>query len=982
MNPRPSRLLAATAAACLLAIGLPFTAHADAGLEARDDAVHSYGRGPVVVDVLVNDSYDPAANPVVDSAVVLSAAANIGSRNPLGDVGLAFSLPNSVIADPRIAVDHGRVTVDFGPLEVPDSHTRKAVIRVTVSDDYGQRASSVLTVTESGARADLVTEADEPSHLIEVGIGNSWLFGPADPVETPAVAIRNPGAQGGSLVLRNDRLPLLDDVRFEVVEQPATGRVLPDTDLGYSPGAEIYFAPSRATIDATTFARDGRVEHGPITAESFTYRLCETDGVGCSNVSRVNFDYRLSRGLAAYVAVADVALSRSSPDTFEIDLTEVAAYASGSDEYKSGLDRALDEASSIRPNDDASPFVSHLGGGRYQVTPRALSDLQDQSLAWVARDASGEILATVVVNVRARLQPRFALADDALWVAVGGTGSEPVFSNDPSLDRLTEARRGLLERTWIGERGQLVSVPSVAATRLVDAPTLGEAALDGDLNFSPLAENRFRYRAGSTPGVDTVRYEVCDASPVAYECSRATVRVHVAPLPSAVDDYRTVEPGSVIVPILDNDVFTDIPGGPGRPAFPARVTLGEIPEGVEATLNADRTVTVNVPESARNQEIAIPYSVADFTATPSDAAILLNVSPAVGVPDPGPVATDDAVTVNPEAPPVGVSVLSNDSVGIDPRVSVGDVPDGLTVSLDGNTVNVRASEELAGQTVAFPYSVADADGTASATVYVTVTEPVVEEPVAPDAVDDEVILKPGAPPLSVRVLANDFHGAEPRVTLPLAEAARNAGMSVTVDDGEVLMAADATLAATTLTEPYVLTDASGLSDQANIVVTVLPLDEPEPEPLSPPDAVDDATEVLPGAVRTVRLLANDTWDGKADVSLIERSIPEGLTVDLSPRGRVEVAAADSLEGRTVTFRYRLTDASGLSDVATVTVEVGGSLIVVTGAERSLPEAAASGPLAQAAGAATSPVVMATGGLLSLLGALLLVVARRQSEASR
>lgn len=149
-------------------------------------------------------------------------------------------------------------------------------------------------------------------------------------------------------------------------------------------------------------------------------------------------------------------------------------------------------------------------------------------------------------------------------------------------------------------------------------------------------------------------------------------------------------------------------------------------------------------------------------------------------------------------------------------------------------------------------------------------------------------------------------------------------------------------------------------------------------------AKDDRIEVMPGAPRTFHLLKNDiTGEGVRALPRLIGARPPGLKVELLPDGSAKITATQRLEGRTVTFRYRLdadNDFNGGRDVlstgtpATVTVEVGRSPIIVTGATRALPSAAVTAPSAEASAlGADGPdlawLLLATGAGLVGAGAL-------------
>lgn len=974
---------AATASvAAVLVLGFPVVGHAAAGLEAIDDRVHQYGRGSIEVDVLANDLVDPDAHPKVVDVQVLEAKSGLGIRS--GDV--VSLVGGASLADvPTVAFNRGTVVVTPEYASLPDSATVRVRLRVDIADDFGQRASSILTVSASGPRDQLVARSEVSSRVTDVGIGYSLPGGPSDRVEAPSAFIPfADSALGTGTLWDNDQIPLLSDVRIDVVEQPSDGRIVTETALGYTLNGFVAFQPRPSVIDGASLTDGRRNFQGQVfervsepVDQSFSYRICPADSdTGCSGVATAAFVYRLSEGIVPfYAADEEVSLTPSSAASFNIDLADVvvdAATPFAGNQAKDALYREqrglrFAESVSVAPHalTRTADYVEHVGGTIWKVTPPPLHDRGELRLTWLAKDDAGRTQVVVGVGVTARLQPVFDLADDQVWVAVGGTGSEPVLSNDPDLGRVSTLRYGLLDN-WITDTGGFDRRPGAPRMSLIDEPTLGSASVDG-LDVEPVAESRFRYQAGPVPGVDRIRYSVCDASPVPYDCGKATVTVHVAPLPIAVDDYREVQPGQVTVPVLDNDTFTDVPALPGRDAHPASVLTESI--APVAMVNSDRTVTIDVPESARGTTLRIPYTLRDFTGAPASGAVVLDVTDD-GVTAEGPRAVDDAIAIEPEAAPVAVEVLANDSYGTNPTVSIGVAPAGLTASLENNQIVVAADRSLRCTTIDVPYVLTDDNGSSSAVVHVDVGCPIDTDPAPPDAIDDVIHIQADGTVATMDLLDNDLYFGDPSVVADLAD---EEGLTIDLQpDGTIAVSAAAELAGRTFTRPYKLLDSTGMEDTALVSIVVDELPSP-----GAPVAEDDATTVAPGVERIVDELANDVFSGGALVRLVGQT-PDGLAATVVDEG-ILIEADASLSGQTVRIRYELTDDSGFSDQAYVSVEVTETPVIVTGADRALPTS--DRPETKSDGWAAGLLLPMVGAFAAAVGARALQRRRRTGQAT-
>lgn len=323
------------------------------------------------------------------------------------------------------------------------------------------------------------------------------------------------------------------------------------------------------------------------------------------------------------------------------------------------------------------------------------------------------------------------------------------------------------------------------------------------------------------------------------------------------------------------------------------------------------------------------------------------------------VAAEDDATVTDPGTPVDVDVLANDvftditTDGYnvpDPRtarltVMEGSLPDGVTATVTPQReVRVVAPARYEGQTFSFTYGLADFTGSATAdvTVEVLAGEEPPPPPVAdaPDARDDVLSVLEGDA-ASVDVLGNDDY-TDPATVILIDDAPEGMTADLAADGGLAVTVVEGYEGSETVRLGYGLDDIGG-SDTATVTVNVEMLPEDEPPAVKGPTARDDRESLQTGKPTPVKVLANDRYTGKPKVQVITDSLPKGVRAKVDDKGRVVVTVDRSQAGKPLSFRYRLTDKTGKSDTARVTVVT--PPVIVTGAERDLPTTAAASPAA-------------------------------------
>ena len=397
-------------------------------------------------------------------------------------------------------------------------------------------------------------------------------------------------------------------------------------------------------------------------------------------------------------------------------------------------------------------------------------------------------------------------------------------------------------------------------------------------------------------GTDRFTYVVGDESGLT---AQAAVEVTVLPVndpPQAVDDAaETPENTPVSIAVLAND--SDPDGDP--------LTVVEVSSPAHGTaVVADTGAVVYTPERDYRGPDRFTYVVGDGSGLTAQAAVEVTVQPA----NEPPQAVDDAAET-PEDTPAFIDVLANDSDPDGDTLTVVEVSapaHGTAVVADTGAVEYTPERDYHGSD-RFTYVVGDGSGlTAQAAVEVTVLP--VNDP--PQALDDAAET-PEDTPVTIAVRANDSDGDGDPLALVEASAPAHGSARLT-DTGAVEYTPERDYHGTDRFT-YMVGDGSGLTAQAAVEVTVLPVNDP-------PLALDDAAETPEDTPVTIAVLANDS-DGDGDtLTLVEASAPAHGSARLTDTGAVEYTPERDYHG-TDRFTYMVGDGSGLTAQAAVEVTV-------------------------------------------------------------
>ncbi|HVR66868.1 MAG TPA: Ig-like domain-containing protein, partial [Verrucomicrobiae bacterium] len=427
---------------------------------------------------------------------------------------------------------------------------------------------------------------------------------------------------------------------------------------------------------------------------------------------------------------------------------------------------------------------------------------------------------------------------------------------------------------------------------LIDGPEHGTLQFNADGTFTYTPDADFN-------GVDKFIYQANDG---AVDSNPATVFITVLPVnddPVAVNDtVATDEDVAVIGSVLSND---SDPDGDKLTAL-----LIDDPDNGTLQFDADGTFTYT-PDADFNGTDEFTYQVDDGKGGTATATVTVTVNPV----NDAPVAADDSAITD-EDIAVSGSVLGNDTDPDGDKLTAtlldGPASGTLQFNADG-TYSYTPNADFNG-TDQFTYRADDGKaGSNVATVVITVL-PVNDAPVALDdavTTDEDVAV-------SGTVLGNDNDPDGDKLTALLIDGPAHGALQFNAD-GTFTYTPDAEFNGTDKFT-YQTNDGSVDGNVATVVITVNPVNDP---PIARDDnkATDEDTPVT-GDVR-----GNDfDADGdKLTVQVIDG--PDNGTLQFNADGTITYTPVADFNGIDE-FTYKVNDGTADSNLATVTITVGGT----------------------------------------------------------
>ncbi|SDT89521.1 Por secretion system C-terminal sorting domain-containing protein [Polaribacter sp. Hel1_33_78] len=474
----------------------------------------------------------------------------------------------------------------------------------------------------------------------------------------------------------------------------------------------------------------------------------------------------------------------------------------------------------------------------------------------------------------------------------------------------------------------------------------GTITVDTKSTDSPLDDRIIYTPNNGFIGVDHFYYSITDASGDTA-IAQVTITVTEINTPTAQDDAATVAHGVTIpIDVLSNDSF----------GLDGQATNDALTINVATNING-ATIAVNagkIDYTPASNYIGIDiftYIITDGSGDTTTADVTITVTGAAVVDEPNVLsAKRDEVSVAQNSTDNEIAVLLDNGFDIDSFGLDGAIDNGLTF-LDGTLtglseqgtiiVDTNSSDSPLDDVIVytpntgfvgvdhFYYMITDTTGASSiAQVAITVTE--IDTPTAQE---DEVSVLQDSGVTSIAVLSNDSFGSDGRnetkfLEIDLSYSSANLASGIVVNGDNVdYTAADGFTGQETFR--YTIYDFDGQSKSAIVTITVGALSTNDS-----PKAQDDAVIFAQDSSENIINILDDNGSGADNYGLgaAHPSHPISLVAFYSKEG-----GALELDGTTVkytprtgyvgedTFDYLITDENGVSDRATVTINVTGSV---------------------------------------------------------
>ena len=418
--------------------------------------------------------------------------------------------------------------------------------------------------------------------------------------------------------------------------------------------------------------------------------------------------------------------------------------------------------------------------------------------------------------------------------------------------------------------------------------------INGRINVR--ADNKIRYR----PDVDffgtiSFDYNVSDGNG-GVDTATVTVTVNaVNDAPVAVDDSNeTDEDTMVSIAVLAND--TDVDGD--------TLSIASVGTATNGTAIVNGTNIEYTPAANFNGTDTFDYNVTDGNGEEDTATVTVTVN---AVND-APVAEDDSNQTN-QGTPITIEVLANDTDvdGDTLTVTIGNPADiNGSIATDGSSIIYTPDAAFFG-TISFDYNVSDGNGGVDTA---TVTIEVIEENIAPIAVDDNISVNEDAN-VTIDVLNNDTDGNGDTLTITGTTNPAN-GSVVIENNATIIYIPDAEFNSFDSFE-YTIVDGNGGTDTAEVNITIVAVSDA-------PIAVDDNVSTVEDTNITIDVLANDSDADNDSITILQVTVlPEHGTVTVSSTEIIYAPDAD-YNGLDV-FTYSISDGNGNMDTAEVNITV-------------------------------------------------------------
>ncbi len=395
-------------------------------------------------------------------------------------------------------------------------------------------------------------------------------------------------------------------------------------------------------------------------------------------------------------------------------------------------------------------------------------------------------------------------------------------------------------------------------------------------------------------GTDQFNYIIVDSAGVT---ATARVEIQVSAVndsPSAINDEVTTNENTPIeINVLAND--SDPEGDSISVSSIAAVTNGT------AAVSASGAILYTPSVNFAGID-AFEYTIVDSAGASDTATVRVTVNMVNVVPEP----VEDFFSTD-EGDSVLMPVLDNDIDGDGDLLEIVEIeqPSNGSAEIVGNQIRYTPNDNFNGND-SLRYRISD--GALFAWAQVNINVGAVND--SPVANDDDVTTSENTP-IEISVLANDTDPDGDSLAVASVTSSSN-GLAEVSNDGQRIVYTPTTGFSGVAEFSYTVTDGNGGSDSADVSVRVSDTN-------FAPTAVDDAISTNEGSAVVIDVLNNDSDPDSDPLTVEVVNVPGNGSATVVSSGIRYTPDAD-FDG-TDTFTYRVTDAGGLTDTASVTVTV-------------------------------------------------------------
>ena len=415
----------------------------------------------------------------------------------------------------------------------------------------------------------------------------------------------------------------------------------------------------------------------------------------------------------------------------------------------------------------------------------------------------------------------------------------------------------------------------------------------GTLNLS--ANGIFTYQPNTNfSGSDQFTYQITDQGGLTSQAQVSIQIIGVNDAPVAQPDaYVGTEDTLLSIPtangVLSNDSDSDS-SGPLTASLSSPATSGAV------NLSADGSFTYQPKENFFGSD-SFSYQVSDTEGAKTSSTVTIDIT---GVND-VPVATDDEASTGLNES-VQINVLANDKDPDGDTLSILSASGSNgTVTHDSQAISFTPAQNFFG-TASVNYTITDGkQGQASATVSVSVA---VGIPL--NAENDQLSLDEDSTG-TINVLENDTGSG---VVSLLSASAGSGNVSIT-SNGNITYKPPRNVNGSA-TINYTISDASQLSASAQVIVTIIPVEDI-------PIANNDSIITTPDTPVNIAVLTNDSDGDNDPLTIISAQVVTG-TISIQGGQSLLYTPPSGFSGNT-TATYTISDNNGGTDSATVAIQV-------------------------------------------------------------